>query len=205
MRGDIAALIDARSGHFELESGHHGGRWLELERLARRPDALRPLVAELVDRLSSYRLEAVCGPLVEGAFVALLVASELRVEFSYAQRFVDPEREGLFRVDYRVPDALRPGLEGRRVAVVNDVINAGSAVRGALDDLEALGAAVVAVGALLVLGPAAQVLAERAGVTLVSLDRQENDIWTPDACPLCARGEPLTPHHRYVSGTRASA
>ena len=40
----------------------------------------------------------------------------------------------------------------RRVAIVNDVISAGSAVRGAYANLQALGGQVVAVGSLAVLG-----------------------------------------------------
>ena len=194
MRDDIAELIDARAGHFELESGQHGERWLELEQLCQRPAALRPLVAELSQRLSSYPIDAVCGPLVEGALIALMVASELGVEFSYANRFADGDKGGLFPVEYRVPEALRKALAGRNVAIVNDVINAGSAVRGTLADLDGLGASVVAVGALLVLGPAAQELCDRSGVALEALDRQSNAIWRPEQCPLCARNVPLVPH-----------
>ena len=54
-------------------------------------------------------LEAVCGPLVEGAFLAQLVALELEVEFYFAEQFVRPRGDGLFPVGYRIPNALRPG------------------------------------------------------------------------------------------------
>ena len=43
-------------------------------------------------------------------------------------------------------------VDGRRVAVVDDVIIAGSAVRGVLVELGACGATPVAIGALAVLG-----------------------------------------------------
>ena len=145
----------------------------------------------LAAMLASYELDAVCGPLVEGAFVALMVASELGVPFGYAERFENRERGGLFPVDYRVPQALRARFRDKRVAIVNDVVNAGSAVRGALIDLEACGARPVAIGALLVLGPSAGRLAADRGVALETLAALQHNIWTPAECPLCARAVPL--------------
>jgi orotate phosphoribosyltransferase len=132
MWNDLAKSLNPRSGHFELESGHHGDQWFDLELLFRQPESVRPIVAELATRLVSYEVDLVCGPMVEGAFVALLIASELGIDFAYAERRLDPDRDGLFPVDYRIPGALRDVVRGRRVAIVNDVINAGSSVRATL-------------------------------------------------------------------------
>jgi orotate phosphoribosyltransferase len=134
-------------------------------------------------------VNAICGPLVEGAFVALFVACELGLEFSYAERSVSG-KSGLYPVDYRLPPALRARLRGRRVAIVNDVINAGSAVRGAFEDLAACGAETVAVGALLVLGSLAPTFAANRNVPLESLAHAPNTLWTPADCPLCSAGVP---------------
>jgi orotate phosphoribosyltransferase len=82
-------------------------------------------------------------------------------------------------------------VQGRRVAVVNDVINAGSAVRGTLADLVQCGAVPVVVGTLAVLGTAAPRLAAAAGVALETLATLPSEIWTPADCPLCARDVPL--------------
>jgi orotate phosphoribosyltransferase len=188
---DVLALMPARRGHFLLESGHHGDLWLDLELLCADPEPVRKLAVELAGRLRTHGVEMVCGPLVEGAFVALMVADELRVPFSYAERFPHPERDGLFTVEYRIPRTLRARVRGRPVAVVNDVINAGSAVRGALTDLGACGARPVAIGALLVLGEAPAKLATDAGVPLEALASVPGTIWPPADCPLCARGVPL--------------
>ncbi len=89
-----------------------------------------------------------------------------------------------------MPRGLR-NLRGRRVAVVNDVINAGSAVRGTLADLQECAAEVAAVGALLTLGPAARDLADAAGAPLAALETAASNLWVPNACPLCAVGAPL--------------
>jgi len=188
---DAIGSTVARSGHFLLESGHHGDLWLDLELLCLRPRRLERAVAALSERLRSLGVEAVCGPLNEGAFVALMVAAGLDVEFFYTERFERAGSDGLFPVAYRLPRPLRSRVRGRRVAIVNDVINAGSAVRGTYADLLACGAVLVALAALLVLGDAAERFAGENGVPLISLSRRPNRSWTPEECPLCAEAVPL--------------
>src|SRR5215471_14392725 len=95
---DVISLLPARRGHFRFESGHHGDLWLDLELLFYEPARVGPLAEELAGKLSKYAIDAVCGPLVEGAFVALMVASRLAVPFTYAERRVSA-RTDLFPVD----------------------------------------------------------------------------------------------------------
>src|SRR5271168_4912174 len=192
MQEKVMDLISPRRGHFLLESGHHGDLWLDLESLCLRPKLVKELATELAQRLSSLGLDAVCGPLVEGAFVALLVASELDVQFTYSERFARPANEGLFPAGYRVPAPLREKLRGRRVAIVNDVINAGSAVKGTFPDLEDCGATVVAIASLLVRGTAAADFASAKHLALLSLASLGTNLWVPADCPLCAVGVALS-------------
>jgi len=187
VREDLAALVPVRKGHFSLESGHHGDTWLELARLCLHPGRVRRLAEQLGDRLVELRVEAVCGPLVEGAFVAFLVASHLGVPFVYADR-----QETGSGIRYRVPAALREALCGRRVAIVDDAISAGSAVGATFADLGACGAEVVAIGALATLGPWALRFASDRSLGLEALVSLQGGIWTAADCPLCARGEPIT-------------
>jgi orotate phosphoribosyltransferase len=191
LRSDIQALLSPRHGHFLLESGHHGERWLNLERLCLHPDCVSPLADELAASISSLRPEIVCGPLVEGAFVALLVALKLGLPFVYSERFARPAPGGLFPAGYRVPAALRSESRARRVVIANDVINAGSAIKGTFVDLELCGANIVGIAAILVLGDAAALFAASKAVPLIALAQIPNRLWTPEACPLCAVGEPL--------------
>lgn len=187
----VPAGILARRGHFRLESGYHGDLWLDLETLCLEPRRVQRLASDLADLLSTYQIDMVCGPLVEGAFVALLVAAQLDLQFIYAQRFSRPDRDGFFPVEYAIPGALRAAAKGRRVAIVNDVISAGSAVRGASTDLRRCGAQVVAIGALLVLGNDMVTFALEENVGLEALARASYGMWAPHACPLCAQGLPL--------------
>ncbi len=145
---------------------------------------------ELAMGLRPLHVDAVCGPLVEGAFAGLMVAEKLNVEFTYSERYAGPAQV-LFPAAYCVPAALREGIRGKRVAIVNDVINAGSAVKGTFADLQECGANVVAIGALLILGSAAEEFARQMNLTLVSLAEEPNKLWTVEECPLCAAGIPL--------------
>src|SRR5215469_14799204 len=152
MHEGILSLVNARRGHFAYESGHHGDLWLDLEMLCSEPKKLQPYVAELIGLIKPYAPDVVCGALVEGAFLALLVAVELGAGFAYAARWASEEDHKLWAVTYRVPPALHSAVAGKRVVIVNDVISAGSAVRGTYADLRRLRADVVAAAALAVLG-----------------------------------------------------
>ena len=203
---DVLRLLAGRDGHFRLESGHHGDRWLDLETLCFNVFACEQMAIRLCTRLAGHEIDAVCGPLVEGAFVALMVAEELVLPFTYSSPSEAPAGDRLFPVKYRIPGPLRPRLKGRRVAVVNDVIGAGSAVRGTLDDLRACGAKPMVIGALAVVGDYADKMAEENEVPLETLARIKSGIWAPNECPLCARDVPLTnPQEPEAAGESGSA
>lgn len=192
MDNELLPLFETQSGHFCLESGHHGDLWLEIPLAFLRPGRMRPHAGRLADLLVAHRIEAICGPLVEGAFLGQMVAEELDVEFCFAEQFSRPSTDGLFPMGYRVPASLRPRIKGKRVAVIDDAINAGSAVRGAIEDLRICEAQLVAIGALLQLGDRATDLARAEGVPLVTLMRIESgSLWSPAVCPLCRAGTPL--------------
>ena len=197
---EAVSKLPGRIGHFKLESGHHSDLWLDLQRLCSRPEFIRPRAAEIARRLEKHAVDVVCGPLVEGAFVALMVASDLGATFCYTEPYLassasidttGSEHGQLFPVKYRVPAVVRPTLSGKRVAIVNDVIGAGSAVLGTLSDLAACDAQVVAIAALAVVGTSAPEIAARHGVPLDVLATFPTTIWTPAECPMCKSGVPL--------------
>jgi orotate phosphoribosyltransferase len=184
-------LVSGRRGHFRLESGHHGGLWLDLDPLFCDPRRIAPFVTALADALRPYEAEVVCGPLLGGAFLAQLVARELGAGFSFTERVMPARADGLYRARYRLPAALSGGIRGRRVAMVDDVMSAGSALRGTFEELRSHGAAPVAAGALLVLGSAGVDHFAALGVPVEAVARDEYTLWLPDECPLCAAGVPL--------------
>jgi orotate phosphoribosyltransferase len=191
LQEEFLGLLARRQGHFRLESGHHGNLWLDLDSLLLRPAPLRRFSAALAVRFANLGIEAVCGPLVGGAFVAQAVAAELDLEFFFTERVATLGGGGLFTAAYRLPDMLRRRIGGKQVAIVDDAINAGSAVRATYLDLQACGARPAALGALLVLGCQAAQLADVWNVPLEGIAHLPNELWLPEACPLCITRIPL--------------
>jgi len=183
-------LVAARRGHFRLESGHHSGLWLDLDGLFAEPKRIAPLVDNLTVALRPYSVSAVCGPLLGGAFLAQLVAHALDLEFCFTERVTQPH-PGLYQARYRLPSSFTVRIRGKRVAIVDDVMSAGSALRGTYTVLEAHGAKPVVVGALLVLGSTGADFFAQQGVPLEAAARDDYELWLPANCPLCAAGQPL--------------
>ncbi len=192
MRAMLNAL-PSRQGHFLLESGYHTDLWLTLDALFVSPRQVAPLVNELAARLRAHGARAVCGPLLGGAFLAQAIAIALDVDFYFAEPIDGAAPSGLFNAQYRVPTALHRRLSGERVAVVDDVISAGSSARATVAAVDAAGATIVAVGTILLLGGAARDYFASAGIPLEALGQRDFTLWQPSACPLCRAGAPLDP------------
>jgi orotate phosphoribosyltransferase len=188
---DILNLVAAREGHFHLESGHHSKLWLDLDPLFLQPTRVLPLVKVLAQALRGHAVTGICGPLVGGAFLAQTLASALDVEFFFTERVMPAERDGLYRAEYRLPRGLRGQVRGKRLAIVDDVISAGSAVRGTYKELREHGAQPAVAGALLLLGPTALSFFEQEGLPVEAATRLPYEIWIPSECPLCTSGIPL--------------
>ena len=78
---EVVQLARPRSGHFDLGTGYHGDLWLDLDALLLRPPLLRAHVRWLAERLREHSVDAVCGPLEGGAFLAYAVADLLGAAF----------------------------------------------------------------------------------------------------------------------------
>lgn len=185
------ALVSGRRGHFRLESGHHSALWLDLDSLFAEPRCVEPLVTSLTNALRPYAIDGVCGPLLGGAFLAQLVAHALGVEFSFTERVMSTPTGGLYEARYRLPPAFADRVRGKRLALVDDVMSAGSALRGTYAELLGHGAASVVAGALLVLGSTGADFFAQRDVAVEAFARDEYELWLPANCPLCAAGQPL--------------
>ena len=184
-------LVPIRRGHFRYESGYHGDLWLDLEALFLRPAGLQPFIDARAQQLSLHDIEAVCGPLTGGAFVAQMVARTLGSEFYFTQRVESPNEYANGPATYRLPNAVRPLVRGKRIAIVDDAINAGSAIAGTLTELRDAGATPIAVGTLLVLGDASAKLLAANRLPLERIAAVPSALWLRADCPLCANGVSL--------------
>jgi len=178
-----------RRGHFVYESGDHGDTWLALELLFADPDRLDRAAGELAERLVAHRPDFVCGPVTGGALLAQSVARALGAGFVYAEREgpggASPRR-------YVVPPAVRGALAGKRVAIVDDAINAGAATRACIVEIEALGGTVVALASWVVRADAGDELAALLGHPIASLHALRWNKWPARDCPLCRAGQAVS-------------
>jgi orotate phosphoribosyltransferase len=191
MPPDLPALLAGRRGHFRMESGYHSELWFNLDRLFDDPARLQPFVDELATRLAAHHIEAVVGAMTGGAKLAAMIGAKLGIESFHTERLETPNTTGLFPVRYIVPAAHRESLRGKRVAIVDDAISAGSAVKGTHADLLACGAQPVVCGALIIFGVAADKFAAENHLPLESIARMSFGMWRPEECPLCNAGAPV--------------
>lgn len=188
-----------------MESGYHSETWYDLDALLSRRDRLEPFLAEFARRLAPHRPDVICGPETGGARLAAALAPLLGLPAVATVRLAPPlasppppatpapaaTAPGLFPVRYEVRPADRARLAGRRVALIDDAISAGSAIRGSHASLLAAGAVPVVVGALFVFGGGAAEFTARHGLALEFLAAPDYRLWLPTDCPHCARGTPF--------------
>jgi orotate phosphoribosyltransferase len=190
----VAAFLDlvaGRRGHFRLESGHHSGLWLDLDPLFVEPRRIASFVAALASLLRPYNVTGLCGPLLGGAFLAQLVAQTLAAECYFTERVMPAQNGALYQARYRLAPAFAARIRGKRIAMVDDVMSAGSALRGTYTELQDHGAAPVVGGALLVLGSIGADFFSQRGMPVEAVARDEYEMWLPIDCPRCAAGQPI--------------
>lgn len=184
-------LTSGSRGHFQLESGYHSELWLDLDALFADRERIAPFVEQLAELLRPYNVEVICGPLLGGAFLAQLVAQTLSAEFCFTERSMPPNAEGLYPASYRLPRAFSARVHGKRVAIVDDIMSAGSALRGTYTELQTHGACTTVAGALMVLGTMGADFFAKEQVPVAAVVRENYALWLPSECPLCNAGTPL--------------
>jgi orotate phosphoribosyltransferase len=97
----------------------------------------------------------------------------------------------LYQATYQLPPAFADRVRGARIAMVDDVMSAGSALRGTYIELQRHGATPVVAGALMVLGNAGADFFAEKHVAVEAVVREEYLLWLPSECPLCRAGTPL--------------
>jgi orotate phosphoribosyltransferase len=166
-------------GHFELSSGLHSGHYFQCALFLQHPPLAARVCRELARRFARKRPTAVIGPATGGIMVAYEVARALGARALYAER-VDAEMH------------LRRGFSvsrADRVLIVEDVITTGDSARKVLELVEAAGAKVVGIGAVVDRSGGRVGFARRQYERLLVLDFEH---FHPDRCPLCNEQMPLT-------------
>ena len=164
-------------GHFKLSSGLHSDRYLQSALVLQHPEFAEQLGRALAARLEHLQPTVILSPALGGIVVGQEVARALHVRAIFAER-----QDG--KLTLRRGFTLVPS---DRVAVVEDVITTGLSTRETIDAAEATGAQVLGAASIIDRGSDAS----RLHVPLQSLVRMQVPAYSPDACPLCAAGQPV--------------
>jgi orotate phosphoribosyltransferase len=177
------------TGHFRLSSGLHSDRYLQCAKVLMWPDRAEALGGALAGLLRPFGVAAVVSPALGGVVIGQEVGRGLAVRALFTERI-----EGTF--------TLRRGFSvspGETVAVVEDVVTTGKSTREVIDVVRASGAAVAVCGAIVDRRALAEKTDRVDGIPFRALLALEVPAWEPGACPLCAKGEPLTaPGSRHL-------
>ena len=176
-------------GHFKLSSGLHSDKYLQCAKVLQWPDRAEALGAALAAKMALFSADVVVSPARGGLIIGQEVGRGLKRRAIFAER-----TEGVFSL--RRGFALEPG---EKVAVVEDVVTTGKSTREVFDLIRSLGAVVVVTSGII----------DRRGdqmgqpidaVAAAFLLEMDVPAWKPEACPLCAKGEPLVaPGSRFLA------
>ncbi|MGH9237173.1 MAG: orotate phosphoribosyltransferase [Vicinamibacterales bacterium] len=170
----VGALLE---GHFRLTSGLHSPGYLQCALVLQHPREAEACGAAIAARVRELQPTAVLSPALGGIVIGHEVARALGVRAIFAER-----QEGQL--------TLRRGFSldaAERVLVVEDVVTTGGSTRETIAVARAAGATVVGAGAIIDRSGGHQHL----GVPFHALATVDLPVYQPDACPLCARGEPV--------------
>jgi orotate phosphoribosyltransferase len=175
---DSKALLQ---GHFLLSSGLHSPAYLEKFQVLQYPWHVEALCAEMARRYKDAKIDIVLGPTTGGVLLAYEVGKQLGVRGIFAERETESTPRRVLRRGFDI-------APGERVLVVDDILTTGGSVVETLDVVRQHDGDLVGV----------IVLADRStkpielSAPLDSLLKLEVETYTPDTCPLCAQGVPLT-------------
>lgn len=185
-------LLDG--GHFVYISGDHGAGWVNKDILipdTRKVAQLASLLAEtLRERQLDKVCDVVCGPAIGGLVMSQWVAYHLNLPSVFAEH---GEKPGKDIKEIRPPFVLKRGfgklVEGKRVLIVDDIVNTGLSIRETADAVRTCGGEVAAAAAYCTRG---NTNAEGMGVpNFIFLVEFSIPCWPAEICSLCESGVPV--------------
>lgn len=191
MLAQVGAVI--ADSHIVYTSGKHGSAYVNKDAIYPDTSLISRLCETLAMAFVRERVEVVVAPALGGIVLTQWVAhhlSELTLSTPLAEDtlavYAEKTADGNF-VLARGYDKL---VAGKRVLVLEDVLNTGGSAKKVVELVRATGGKVIGLGAL----------CNRGGVTsrdvgdvpkLISLVNVTLDAWDEGDCPLCAQGVPI--------------
>ena len=184
---DSGALL---RGHFKLTSGRHSDVYYEKFAILKDPQVCEPVCRTLAGMFAASGAKYVVGPTTGGVIIAYSVANANGLTALYAEPAGPADSPTTGRV-FKRGFSLE---KGDRVLIVDDVLTTGRSLDEVIALVRSYGAEIVGIGVFLDRSGGAMAKGRpQDGVPPVrALASVSAESWEPDACPLCAKGEPIT-------------
>ena len=165
-------------GHYLLTSGKHSEFYVEKIKIINHPKYVETICAILVKKLKKYDFDIVVGPAYGGIVLAYEIARRMGKKFVFTQR-----------KDEKM--TIRSGFEintGDKAIIVEDIVTTGGSIKEVIDVLKQQGIDIQAVCCIV----------DRSNDTakfdydFISLLNMNIESFSPEECPLCQKGIPLT-------------
>lgn len=164
-------------GHFLLSSGLHSGQYFQCAKLLENPPVAAQIAEALAKVCAAWNVDVVLSPAVGGILVGYELSRVLGCRNIFAER---PSG----RFELRRGFSIRPG---ERVLMAENVITTGGSVLEAAEVVKNYGGEIVGY-AVIVDRSGGRFAPEQPVVAYGAFDAQA---FTPDQCPLCAKGIPV--------------
>ena len=174
------AIMD---GHFLLTSGLHSPHYVEKFNVLQHPAYTAQLCAAMAEKFKDAAIETVVGPVTGGILLAHETGKSLGTRAIFTER-VDG------KMTFRRGFSLR---EGERVLIVEDIVTTGGSIKEVIEVVKAAGAVPVAVSMLVDRSGGKADFGDVPSTALLTMDVET---YSPDTCPLCAKGVPMTKRGR---------
>jgi len=180
-------------GHFDFGNGYHGRLYLNPHQLFRYPSTIWRFAQDLIDVLPASivdQAEVVAGPIMGGALLAHTMAGLLdsRQHLSRPRTMFAP-----FNVDLNCGQTLsrfyQHQIEGRKVLIVDDVLNTGQTLARCVELVRGAGGTVIATAEIYDRMEAV-VRLDVPNFPLAEYKAPEN--YAAGECPLCTSGVPIS-------------
>jgi orotate phosphoribosyltransferase len=165
-------------GHFKLSSGLHSSGYLQCALVLQHPSHAESLGRSLGDLLRDLNATVVLSPALGGLIIGHEVGRALGVRAIFAER-------------QEKTMSLRRGFTlsaDDRVVIIEDVVTTGGSTKETMVVARDAGATVVGAGSIIDRSGGAATL----DVPYRSLVALSLPTYDPAACPMCAKGEPVT-------------
>lgn len=176
------------NGHFIYTSGKHGSHYVNKDAIYPQTSSISQLCEWMAEGFSKDPIDVVLGPALGGIVLSQWTAFHLSklMGKEVLALFAEKSQEGEFIIKRGYDEIIK----GKKVLIVEDILNTGGSAKKIVELVVASGAEVVGVS---VLCNRARVTAKELGTSakLKSLVDLDFEAWESQDCPLCKKGIPI--------------